>query len=163
MNPFSATEKRIDVTRGKHPAFPRGPAVLVRLIKRLHKHVQDDANALLKPFGINHPEYNILMMLYGSTDNAVTPSELAEAAGEKFANITRLTDRLCDKGLLARSGNADDRRKVTLSLTAKGDTLISRMLPGISRLLKRQTATLDEREQQQLELLLKKMLTGFAD
>ncbi|WP_242111808.1 MarR family winged helix-turn-helix transcriptional regulator [Luteimonas aquatica] len=162
MNPFAATEQRIDVTRRKHPAFPRAPAVVVRLIKRLHKHVQDDANALLKPFGINHPEYNLLMMLYGSADNAVTPSELAEAAGEKFANITRLTDRLCDKGLLARSGNAEDRRKVTLSLTARGDALIGRMLPGISRLLDRETAALSARELEHLERLLKKMLSGFS-
>ena len=162
MNPFAATEQRIAVTRRKQPDFPRSPAVLVRLIKRLHRHVQDDANALLRPFGINHPEYNILMMLYGTADNAMAPSALADAAGEKSANITRLTDRLCEKGLLVRSADADDRRRLTLSLTSKGDALIAAMLPGIGTLLRRQTATLNRDEQRELERLLKQMLGGFS-
>jgi MarR family transcriptional repressor of emrRAB len=42
----------------------------------------------LRPCGINHPEYNVLMMLYGTEGYALNASELAEADGEKAANIT---------------------------------------------------------------------------
>ena len=72
----------------------------------------------MKPYGLNHPEYNILMMMYGSPDNSLNPSQLADAAGEKSANVTRLTTQLCEKGYIARASSEDDRRKVTLDADA---------------------------------------------
>ena len=53
MSSFAPTEQRLAVTCRQYPAFPREPAVVVRLVKHIHKRVHDDANALLKPFGIN--------------------------------------------------------------------------------------------------------------
>lgn len=163
MRDFVPTEGRLDITRDKYPAFPREPAVLVRLVKHIFKELQDEANATLRPYGINHPEYNILMMLYGSTDNRMHPSELADAAGEKSANVTRLTSQLCEKGFIARSGNDEDRRKVTLTLTDEGMASIESFLPEIVALLHRQTRYLTATEQGELEVLLKKMLSGFGE
>lgn len=163
MRDFAPTEARLDITREKYPAFPREPAVLVRLVKHLFKEVQDEANATLRQYGLNHPEYNILMMLYGSPDNRMHPSELADAAGEKSANVTRLTSQLCDKRFIARSGNEEDRRKVTLTLTDEGLAAIEALLPDIVTLLHRQTRNLTATEQNQLEILLKKMLSGLGD
>ncbi|WP_108472041.1 MarR family transcriptional regulator [Rhodanobacter thiooxydans] len=158
MSSFVPTEQRLAVTRRRYPAFPREPAVLVRLVKHIYKQLHDDANALLKPWGINHPEYNLLMMLYGTEGYALHPSQLAEAAGEKSANITRLGNELCDKGLIARDGSSEDRRKVTFTLTRAGVALVESFLPGVCALLERQGAGLSPRESVQLEKLLKKFL-----
>lgn len=155
---FLPTEQRLAITRRRHPAFPREPAVLVRLVKHIYKRVHDDANALLKPWGINHPEYNLLMMLYGTEGYTLNPSQLAEAAGEKSANITRLTNELCDKQLIERTADEADRRKVTLTLTQAGVAMIESFLPDICALLDRQTVGLQPREMVQLEKLLKKFL-----
>ena len=132
--------------------------MLVRLIKHLYKHLHDDANALLKPWGISHPEYNILMMLYGTEGHALNPSQLAEAAGEKSANITRLADSLCDKGLIERTASDEDRRKVSLSLSRQGLAMIDDFMPAICALLECQTAGLKASETAQLVRLLKKFL-----
>jgi MarR family transcriptional repressor of emrRAB len=161
MSSFLPTEQRLAVTRRRHPAFPRGPAVLVRLIKHLHKRVHDDANAVLKPFGLNHPQYNLLMMLYGTDGDGLSPSELAQSSGEKPANITRLTNELCEKGLIGRAASEDDRRKLVLNLTPAGLALIERFLPPICALLEEQTEGLAASEQDELERLLKKFLDGF--
>lgn len=158
---FSPTERRLAVTRRQYPAFPHQPAVLVRLIKHIYKRVHDDANALLKPFGINDPEYNLLMMLYGTEGYTLNPSQLAEAAGEKSANITRLTDGLCKKGLIERAASDEDRRKVALTLTDAGMAMIESFLPGICALLERQTHALPPRDMAQLETLLKRFLDGL--
>ncbi len=155
---FSPTEQRLAVTCQRFPALPHGPAVLVRLVKHIYKRVHDDANALLKPLGINHPEYNLLMMMYGSEDFTLNPSQLAEAAGEKSANITRLTNELCGKQLVERTADVTDRRKVALTLTKTGVAMIEGLLPDIGALLDRQTAGLQPREMLQLEKLLKKFL-----
>jgi MarR family transcriptional repressor of emrRAB len=158
MSSFAPTEQRLAITCRRYPPFPRDPAVLVRLVKHIYKRVHDEANALLKPYGINHPEYNLLMMLYGTEGYTLNPSQLADAAGEKSANITRLTNELCDKGLIERTASDEDRRKVTLTLTAKGLTMIESFLPGICGLLERQAGGLQPRESAQLERLLKKFL-----
>jgi MarR family transcriptional repressor of emrRAB len=158
MSSFLPTEQRLAITRQRHPAFPRDPAVLVRLVKHIHKRVNDDANAMLRPYGINHPEYNLLMMLYGTEGYTLHPTELADATGEKSANITRLTNELCDKGLITRDASDEDRRKVTLTLTAKGVAMIESFLPDVCALLERQMGDLQPREMAQLERLLKKFL-----
>jgi MarR family transcriptional repressor of emrRAB len=158
MSSFLPTEQRLAITCQRHPAFPRDPAILVRLIKHIHKRVHDDANATLRPYGINHPEYNLLMMLYGTEGYAMHPTELADAAGEKLANITRLTNELCDKGLIARNASDEDRRKVTLTLTTEGVALIESLLPDICKLLEWEVGDLQPREMAQLERLLKKFI-----
>jgi MarR family transcriptional repressor of emrRAB len=158
MSSFLPTEQRLAITCQRHPAFPRDPAVLVRLVKHIHKRVNDDANATLRPYGINHPEYNLLMMLYGTAGYTLHPTELADATGEKSANITRLTNELCDKGLIARTASDEDRRKVTLTLTAEGVALIESLLPDICALLEHQIGNLQPREMAQLERLLKKFI-----
>lgn len=161
MSSFEPTERRLAVTCDRYPAFPREPAVLVRLVKHLYKRIHANANALLKPYGISHPEYDVLMMMYGTPDQSLTPTEVAEAAGEKSANVTRLTDQLCEKGLIHRASNAEDRRKITLSLQPAGVALIERMLPEICVLLDAEVGGLGEAEQLRLETLLKKMLEGM--
>jgi MarR family transcriptional repressor of emrRAB len=93
----------------------------------------------------------------------MSPSELAEAAGEKSANITRLTDQLSDKGLIARNGSTDDRRKIDLKLTPAGQALIENLLPDACKWLRRQAGELTVAEQKQLEALLKKMLSGLGN
>jgi MarR family transcriptional repressor of emrRAB len=163
MADFASTEQRLAVTCRRYPDFPRRPATLVRLVKHIYKLLHDEVNALLKPYGINHPEYNLLMMLYGTTSGTMSPSELADAAGEKSANITRLTNELSDSGLIARTASADDRRKVELSLTAQGLAMIEGFLPDICELLVRQGRHLTVSEQVQFEKLLKKFLSGLSD
>src|SRR5260370_5878999 len=124
MADFASAEQRLAVTCRRYPDYPRRAGALVRLIKHVYKEMNDATNAMLKPHGINHSEYNLLMMMYGTESGTMSPSELADAAGEKSANITRLTDQLSDKGLIARNGSADDRRKVDLKLTPAGQALI---------------------------------------
>lgn len=158
MSSFDPTEQRLAVTCRRQPAFPREPAVLVRLIKHLYKRVHDDANAMLKPWGISHAEYNILMMLYGTEGYTLNPSQLAEAAGEKSANITRLADNLCDKGLIERTASDEDRRKVSLTLSRAGLAMIDDFMPAVCALLESQAAGMKPAETAQLERLLKKFL-----
>ncbi|MFC6839042.1 MarR family winged helix-turn-helix transcriptional regulator [Xanthomonas theicola] len=161
MGSFDQTERRVVFTCERYPAFPREPAVLVRLVKHLYKRIHANACMLLKTYGLSPPEYEILMMLYGTPGQCMTPTEVAEAAGEKPANITRLTDSLCGKGLILRSASPEDRRKTTLTLQPAGIALIERMLPAVCGLLAAETVGLEEAEQRRLEALLKKMLDSI--
>ncbi|MCC4616963.1 MarR family transcriptional regulator [Xanthomonas campestris pv. asclepiadis] len=160
MSSFDPTARRVDHTCVRYPAFPREPAVLVRLIKHLYKRLHTQGCVRLKPYGISPPEYEILMMLYGTPEQAITPTEVAEAASEKPANITRLTDQLCEKGLIARGSSPDDRRKIMLTLQPAGLALINSLLPDACTLLNEQTSSISDAEQVRLEKLLRKLLDG---
>ncbi|WP_435631437.1 MarR family winged helix-turn-helix transcriptional regulator [Carnimonas bestiolae] len=159
---FAATQRHIEITQRSHPEFPTDAALVVRLIKHLFREIQDQANAVLRGWGLNHSEYNILMMLYGSEHYAMTPSELGECTGEKQTNITRLITQLCEKGMVSRAPSPDDGRKTLLTMTETGLATVEAFIPPISRLLNLETASLSSLEQQMLKLLLHKLLAGMA-
>jgi MarR family transcriptional regulator, negative regulator of the multidrug operon emrRAB len=157
---FSETERRIDATQQRYPAFPRQAAVLVRLIRHVYSEGQDLLNALLREFGLCHSEYGILMMLYGNDGRGINPSELSVASGEKGANLTRICNGLHDRGLIERVSSAEDRRRVVLTLAPKGEALIERLLPVMSVELAQHVAGFDADDMAQMEKLLKRMLTN---
>ena len=161
MGSFDQTERRVTFICERYHAFPREPAVLLRLVKHLYKRIHANACVRLKAYGISPPEYDILMMLYGTPGERITPTEVAEAAGEKPANITRLTDSLCSKGLILRSASPEDRRKISMTLQPAGIALIEVLLPEVCSFLYEETAGLNEAEQVQLEKLLNKMLASI--
>ncbi len=68
--------------------------------------------------GVTVAEWVMLRSLYG--DDATTPSALADKMGMTRGAISKLADRLIEKGLVVRSGNPDDKRAHLLSLSFAG-------------------------------------------
>lgn len=63
-------------------------------------------------------EWAMLRSLYGN--EAVAPSALARKMGMTKGAISKLADRLTEKGLIERASNPDDQRGHNLSLSAAG-------------------------------------------
>lgn len=72
----------------------------------------------LKDLDITGQQMGILFSLKQGV--ATTPFELSKLLGIDTGLMTRMLDKLETKGLLVRSRDAQDRRVVNLSLTAKG-------------------------------------------
>ena len=72
-----------------------------------------------------------MMVLYSRPENLANPSELSDATGETRGNMTRICDELVDKGLVRRVPNAEDRRRVDLSLTDAGMALLNAVAPQL--------------------------------
>lgn len=68
--------------------------------------------------GVTVAEWVMLRSLYGS--NAIAPSDLARKMGMTKGAISKLADRLLGKGLVERTGNPNDKRGHSLSLSAAG-------------------------------------------
>ena len=73
-------------------------------------------------------EWAVLRTLYGSQPMA--PSALALTMGMTRGAISKLADRLLEKGLIARTANPDDKRAHSLSLSAAG----AKKVPVLARL-----------------------------
>ncbi|HEV8585888.1 MAG TPA: MarR family winged helix-turn-helix transcriptional regulator [Methylomirabilota bacterium] len=73
------------------------------------------------------------------------------------ANITTVVDNLERRGLVRRERRGDDRRNVTVHLTADGRRLITRIFPGHVAAIVEAFAALTPGEQETLGRLAKKL------
>lgn len=79
-----------------------------------------------KPYGISAQQYNILRILRGAKDKMRAQS-VKERMIDRAPNATRLTDKLIDKGLVARERCSEDRRVIYVRITPKGLALLERI------------------------------------
>jgi MarR family transcriptional regulator, negative regulator of the multidrug operon emrRAB len=160
---FCAIEEGIDrVTRKlKAPDYAREDVVLMRLITSMARHYDEITNRVIRPQRLNHVMFKTLLMAFGSPSNELNPSQLSTVTGESRANMTRICDELCERGLIVRHSSESDRRRVVISITAAGDRMVRKMLPKIRVPLQRAHVLLTAEEKRQLEMLLKKQLAGL--
>lgn len=92
-----------------------------------------------------------------------TPAELAEAAGVTRATMTGLIDTLERDGLVRREPDPDDRRMMSVRLTAKAEIYLRQMLPGHFQTMARLMAPLSEGERKTLVRLLTKILQNASE
>jgi MarR family transcriptional repressor of emrRAB len=158
---FAVIESSIGRVAKRMRGAPVQDLVLLRLIKHLSELFGANLGRLVRPAGLNEVAFRTLMMLYANASTGVHPSMLSEATGETRTNVTRICDELARKGLLHRGPGLEDRRRVALELTRKGETLIERLLPKVWGELDHTMRTLKPDEKRDLERLLKKLLTAF--
>jgi len=106
--------------------------------------------------GVTVAEWVMLRSLYGG--KAVAPSALARKMGMTRGAISKLADRLLDKGLIERADNPDDKRGHTLSVSAAG----AKKVPALAHLADENDAAffavLSGEEQQELRALLRTLI-----
>ena len=158
---FSEVEQRMQVTRRRLPGYPLEHARLARLITHIQKLQTELCNAVLKPFELNYVSYTALMMLYGSEEQTLAPSELSKATGEKPTNVTRICDELLHQGLIERYPSTADRRRVVLRLSGKGERLVEQFQPKVWQALERLYGGLGKAELKQVTDLLRRPLAGL--
>jgi MarR family transcriptional repressor of emrRAB len=157
---FSLIESSIGRVAKRLPSAPVQDLVLMRLIKHLSAQYGANLGRMVRPAGLNEVSFRTMMMLYAN-EGGVHASMLSEATGETRTNMTRICDELARKGLLQRHPGIEDRRRVVLELTRKGQALIERLLPKVWGEFERGTGALNSRDKRELERLLKKVLAAF--
>lgn len=94
---------------------------LIRTADELRRYF----TAFYEPHEITPQQYNVLRILRGAHPKSLPTMEIAERMVEKTPGITRLLDRLVEKGLVARERPANDRRRVLISISSDGMALLS--------------------------------------
>ncbi len=87
----------------------------------------------LKNFGLTHPQFNILKILNGSRPTPLSASHVKERMLFKNPDVTRLIDRLVEKGFVLRRPCQENRRKVDLHISKKGEELILKATPVVKK------------------------------
>lgn len=160
---FLAVEEGIGrVTRKLNAtSAARDDVVLMRLVTSLARRYDELVSEAIRPEQLNQVMFKTLLMAFGSPDNELNPSELSSATGESRANMTRICDQLCERGLIERHPAESDRRRIVVSLTPAGERLVRKLLPNMRESLARAHASLGTKEKKALERLLKMQLMGL--
>ena len=92
-------------------------------IYRLNHVLQEAFNEQLKHHDITWPQWMVLNVLDEGIAN--TPAVIASQLGADRSGITRLLDRLENKGFILREHDRLDRRSIKLKMTPKGKKLMA--------------------------------------
>jgi DNA-binding MarR family transcriptional regulator len=94
-------------------------------LRFVSNHVSHAFSLKLRAEGATVAEWVALRELYAG--GRVAPSALAERMGMTRGAISKLADRLADKGLLGKSAGGVDRRYQALALTRAGRALVPKL------------------------------------
>jgi DNA-binding MarR family transcriptional regulator len=115
-----------------------------------------EANRVLKPFEISSQQYNVLRILKGQGDNAISVNNIMGRMINKMSNASRLVEKLRKKGLIERVTCESDRRQVDVRITKKGLKLLVESGAAMNKFDKMKSK-LTEKEAKQLNELLEKI------
>ena len=82
-------------------------------------------NDIFLSYGISLQQYNVLRILNGIEPESATVLYIKERMLDKVSDTSRIVDKMVKNNILIRSQNANDRRKVDVSLSELGKHLLS--------------------------------------
>lgn len=85
------------------------------------------SEAAAKRMGLSAQHYQAMLALRASAQGRLTINDLAQELLIRHNSAVGLVDRLNRQGLALREPSPEDRRKVYLRLTAKGDRVLARL------------------------------------
>ena len=94
---------------------------------------------------VSFPQFFLLGHI--ASGESLSMTEIAEKMSHTTAAATGLVDRLENLGYVERMHASDDRRKVLVKITKKGESLVGSIRQGIVSKLSLLTSLLDPREQ----------------
>jgi DNA-binding MarR family transcriptional regulator len=80
----------------------------------------------LKEFGISRAQLNVLHFLDTEPVEKMTVNQLREVLIDDSPNVSRLLNKMVDKGLIRKERQSDDQRVVHVTLTENGRQLHKR-------------------------------------
>lgn len=119
--------------------------------------VRDEQIRLLKPFDLLPQHFNALRIIRGRHPAPVSPGEIKAVLIDKANDLTRLLDKLENKGLIKRNLCPTNRRKMDVNLTARGLKLLEEVSAHIQGFTKRLKGQITDKEAATLSRLLDKM------
>jgi DNA-binding MarR family transcriptional regulator len=129
-----------------------------RLIGRVKMEMGDALDRELAPFEISAAQFVILVAL--ATGEADSASTLCRGISYDPGAMTRMIDRLEQKGLIRRTDHPDDRRRVGLELTAEGKAVYPKLRAASMAVQNRFLRGFSKSDVRQLEILLQRMLAN---
>ena len=135
----------------------------------MSKEITDDLMTLLfeihnKLFKFNEigrgdifPPSHIKTIFYLHHKKSVSISDIAKCLDISKSNMTPIIDKLIEEGFVERFNDPNDRRKINVQLTDKGENFIKEKLNDFKCVLANKISTLESHDLENLGELIKDM------
>ncbi len=111
-----------------------------------------------RPYGLTHPQYNILRILNGSYPKGLSVLDIKSRMIDRSSNVSRLVEKLKQRGLAERVPHSNDRRMVIVTISEEGKKMLADIEKHIlADASKMPGSALSEAEATELAYLLDKM------
>ncbi len=144
--------RRLKMTRTSGPAHE---AVLNLLVAAGHMRQRFDRAC--EEHGVTTGQYNVLRILRGAHPDGYARCEIAVRMLERSPDVTRLIDRLEERGLVERDRSSEDRRRSVTRITEKGLKLLDRLQPDIDALDRYVEERLPTEDRRELSRILERL------
>jgi DNA-binding MarR family transcriptional regulator len=101
---------------------------LLRTADDMRRHV----GAVLEPADVTLQQYNVLRILRGAGPDGLPTLAIGERMLERTPGVTRLIDRMEEKGWVVRVRCTEDRRRVWCRITDAGLRLLAPLDPQVN-------------------------------
>jgi DNA-binding MarR family transcriptional regulator len=115
------------------------------------------SDEFFKAHGITGTQYNVLRILRGAGPGGATCGQIAERMIKADPDITRLLDRMEQRGLIVRARDSKDRRVVLTRISAAGAKLLAGLDKPAADLVRSQLGGLGRKKLQELVSLLEQV------
>jgi DNA-binding MarR family transcriptional regulator len=129
---------------------------IIRLINRVRVEMIDALDRELSKYDISAPQ--LIVLAYVANKEADSAAALCKSISYDPGAMTRMIDRLQEKGLIRRTPNPEDRRATNLELTAAGRALYPQLLAAKETVQAQFLRGFSENEVHVLDGLLNRML-----
>lgn len=129
-------------------------------LRRLSNLVHQTFEEVLADHNVTVAQWNVLVAIHHG--DATTPFEIASFINIDTGAVTRLVDRLVEKGLLIRLPDPEDRRSIQLKLTDSGCELVPRLVQIADQNDQLFFGTLSTSDHRKLKELIDKVLAAHG-
>src|SRR5262245_8656795 len=120
-----------------HDVFPCYPAGMSRLRdqdyhalaqwRQALRRFLSASESITRSLGVSPTQYQLLLFVRGSRNGAPSIADLAESLQVRHQSAVGLMDRCEGSGLVRRRRDPANRRRVLVSLTRRGSSLLARL------------------------------------
>lgn len=108
------------------------------LLIELEKHFAE--------YGISQARFLALIILIREESGQLKPVDIAEKMGVSLKNTSRLLESMQQDQLIQRTAHKTDKRASIVSATAKGEKILSLVLPKYYQIMNKMTAKLNAKD-----------------
>lgn len=142
------------------PTVDASPIAITGRVTRIALYTERSADDHLERYRLTPSEFEVLLALHASAAQELSPTHLARGQRMSSAGITGLVDQLVAFGLVARSREPHDRRRVRVSLTRQGSEMVATAGAGWRRNQQRLVRSLGTDSVRSLDRLLGRLVTA---
>jgi len=132
-------------------ATPQQEALLNVMVAA--NYVREQSERVTREHGITLPQYNVLRILRGVHPSGHPRCDIAARMLDRAPDVTRIIDRLAEKGFVERDRGAEDRRHSITRITRDGLALLEQIDPDIRAVFEPMESLISQREARELSRL----------